>query len=316
MRRIAVFSLLMLSLFICRVTTAEERSPLAFAREVSEAPVIDGILNEQCWQEAPEADSFVTIYDNSKLADPRTWFKVVYDRERLYFGIRGEEPDTSKLILEKAGRDVWPKGDSLEIFLDTRRDRSTYFQFAAGLSGGRYDGYMQDKTWNAEWDAAARIGKDAWSMEIVIKFSSLGVSMPPKGSTWGLNICRNRRGEQRYSSSWAAVGSHFHNPGKFNDLVFGSARDWWVRESAGLKDESEELHEILGRFDPKEEGLEQRLASADRLREELSSQLDQILPMKIADFLPLYYRMQSLKRRYQEITEEIEVVSALERAGK
>jgi len=199
-----------------------------------------------------------------------------------------------------------------ELFLDTNHDGHTYYQLAANLLGNRYDGYMKDKKWNADWQVAVKIDKHSWTMEIGIPFKSLGISMPEKGSAWGLNVCRNRAGGPQNSSSWAAVGGNFHNPGKFNTLIFGNALDWWEREVGNLKKESLKLHRTLSKFKPREKRLEQELKTADQLRQKLSSEKKTLLSGKIAGFLPLYSRMQSLKEKYQNIAEEAEIVSALQ----
>ncbi len=312
-RKTIIFSLLIFSGIICTKAVAEDRYPLSFALETEKPVVIDGVLNEEGWRKAPKVGSFVKIYDNTKEAQPQTFFRVVYDKERLYFGIRAEEPDTSRLILKETTRDMFPGGvSSMEIFLDANSDADTYYQLAANLLGNRYDGYMDDKKWNTDWQVAVKIDKNSWTMEIGILFKDLGVSMPKKGSAWGLNVTRNREGGQSGSSSWAEVGGNFHNPGKFNTLIFGNPLDWWEKEVTDCKKESLRLHQTLNKFEPREETLEQKLKAVDQLMQELSLQRKNLSSGNIADFFPLYSRMQRLKEKYQGIAKEVEVVSALQ----
>jgi len=310
-QKILIFCLVIFFLVVISPQTiAGSKTSITFAFKTDKPPLIDGVINEECWERALETGSFVCAGDTEKTADPQTSFKVIYDKEKIYFGIHAEEPDTSKLILKETARDGWSDGDSLEIFLDTNYDRLTYYQFAANLLGNQFDGYRKDKgKWNTDWDVAVKIDKESWSMEIGIKFSDLGISTPEKGAVWGLNVCRNTRGDLQYSSEWAEVGGSFHSPGKFNSLVFGSYTDWWNKESADFEKKSREFHRILSTFNPREEKLEQELAGIDDLRKGLSWEEKDSLSEGIGDFLVLYGQVQTLKEKYQEIEKKINLIN-------
>ena len=57
------------------------------ATRILKAPRIDGILNEEIWKEAPDADNFIVGQPKfGDTASKRTVVKVVYDDEAVYIG--------------------------------------------------------------------------------------------------------------------------------------------------------------------------------------------------------------------------------------
>ena len=57
--------------------------------KISEAPKIDGILDDIAWQDAPVATDFVERQPNNGVPIPdslRTEVKIVYDNLGIYFG--------------------------------------------------------------------------------------------------------------------------------------------------------------------------------------------------------------------------------------
>jgi len=56
--------------------------------QITEAPVLDGLLNEQAWKDAAVAGEFVQKDPNEGMpATERTEVRVLYDSENLYFGV-------------------------------------------------------------------------------------------------------------------------------------------------------------------------------------------------------------------------------------
>jgi hypothetical protein len=120
--------------------------------------------------------------------------------------------------------EVW-FDDSLEIFLDTHHDHTTYFQLVANSRGTRFERTAADLSWTAPWEAAAQREAEAWVLEVAIPFASLGMDPPPAGEVWGFNLCRERyAGGSQELSNWSDTGGNFHRPQQFGHLLFaGSA---------------------------------------------------------------------------------------------
>jgi hypothetical protein len=196
---------------------------------------VDGRLDEPGWASAPPASGLTEARAAGRLASPATVLRAVYDDRHLYLGVRCAEPQMARLVAHAKIHDgeVW-FDDSLEIFLDTHHDHTTYFQLVANSLGTRFERTAADLSWTAPWEAAAqREGEapaepgeaDAWVLEVAIPFASLSVDPPPVGGVWGFNLCRERyAGGSQELSNWSDTGGNFHRPQQFGHLLFaGSA---------------------------------------------------------------------------------------------
>ncbi len=292
------------------VSFSEVSSPVVFASKIKQPVIIDGVLDEPFWKNALKIGNFLDIYDNSKLASPQTYFQVVYDEENVYFGITGMEPNIPEVIKEPFPRDSWPRGTSIEIFLDTNSDRATYYQFATNLGGGIFDSYNKDTKWNGNWKIATKVYSDRWTIEIAAPFSNFNIERVDTGMRWGLNICRNREGGLQYSSSWAPVGGDFHNPGKFNALIFGDFDDWMEAENVNYRKFRQEILSYLRQQKQKERKIEAKLRRMDVLMKKAQG-------IKIKDkrdirqILPVYTRMQTVQVLSRDIKDEMKAIKLL-----
>jgi len=191
------------------------------AQRVEQRPVIDGRLDDPCWQRALKADSFVRIMRGPAEVQ-QTLFQVAWDDANLYLAVTCLEPNPDAIKAEMRAHDVSAvmADDAVEIFLHPRLDEPAYYQLAANSLGTRYDGRAFDSSWNADWQAAATVGPDAWYLECAISFASLGVYGAP-GAIWGLNVNRDRQaGGETEWSGWSDTVSGFHVPERFGRLVF------------------------------------------------------------------------------------------------
>lgn len=93
-----------------------------------------------------------------------------------------------------------PLDDGIEIYLDTKFDRKTYYQLMVNCRGF-YEGHdhpdpRTHNPWNVTPQIKTSINKQAgqWTCEALIPFDQLG-GVPAKGSRWGVNFVRNYRGQ-------------------------------------------------------------------------------------------------------------------------
>lgn len=127
------------------------------------------------------------------------------------------------------------EGDSFEFFIDTNHDKRTYYQFAASTNGLMAEGqYYNFDLYNEPWECKVYKGKDFWSAEAKIPYTSLKVT-PRPGQVWGMNIYRSIRSfpapesESERAKGWkncerAALSptfSDFHQPRRFAEVTFG-----------------------------------------------------------------------------------------------
>lgn len=239
------------------------------------APVIDGKLDEESWQDAAILKDFTTTTNHPTKRDTAY---IGYDDKNLYIGFQCQESRMDKVrakITERDGQ-IYAE-DSLEIFLDTSYDRETYYQLNSNLLGTQSDrvretGITGGDLWNGKWFSAGFKGKDYWSIEVAIPFTTLGISSLKSGTMWGINICRNST-PVRESSSWIYVGGYFHNPGAFGTIVFGSYREQLKAELeklkkslAGIKEKIKTLDSTTEAYKKSREaikGLDSRVSQLD-----------------------------------------------------
>ena len=91
----------------------KERKKSTTAR-VSEAPVIDGILNDTAWKDVAFLSDFITFRPvNGKrvTAAYQTTVKVIYDDAAIYISATMLDPDAANIPQEFANRDNFSQAD-------------------------------------------------------------------------------------------------------------------------------------------------------------------------------------------------------------
>jgi len=171
-------------------------------------PRIDGILDEAIWQTAPVASDFVQMEPSEGApATERTEARVLYGADALYVAFTAWDRDPSGIVSQLARRDQDVFSDWVFVAIDSYFDRRTAFRFGINPDGVRQDTYHfddtnEDQSWDAVWDAAARIDETGWTAEFKIPYSQL--RFDPDHETWGIQFARKiaRRDEL---SVWAPI---------------------------------------------------------------------------------------------------------------
>lgn len=176
--------------------------------KLSEEAIIDGILDDEIWQQATLIDDFHQMLP-IEFAEPsqRTEVRVYYTENAVFFGVRlyDDEPDqiTAQVLTQNASirADDW-----FVLQLDTYLDRRSGFRFGTNANGVRWDGIFSSPTdiesnWNGVWQGESSIDDEGWATEIRIPFQTL--SFNPEQSEWGINFLRviQRNGERMAWSS-------------------------------------------------------------------------------------------------------------------
>ncbi len=217
MRAIAVLCLV--GLVPCLVA-----APLLTAYRAARAPVIDGRLDEACWQGALSAGPF-RLATGEALAEAPTVARLCWDDDHLYVGIEATEPllDPVLNMLHLVKADATGRGaavfrdDSVELFLQP--PGGAYLHFAANSGDGTYEGRGTDASWDGAWQCRAYRGKAAYTVEMAIPFAELGGR--PEGA-WRWNVTRHRSQAKEYST-WSGLQGGFHQPEQFGVLRFAAA---------------------------------------------------------------------------------------------
>jgi hypothetical protein len=166
-------------------TTSEVYSPL----------VIDGNLNDEAWNAVPWEGDFQMYepYDD-RPPTQETRFKVVFDKENIYVGIRAFDSAPDSIVSRLTRRDEID-GDMVAFMIDSYHDLQTGFTFFISAAGSKSDLYMsedgqnEDETWDAIWWARTQIDEQGWTAEVKIPFSQLRFDKS-SGGTWGFLVAR------------------------------------------------------------------------------------------------------------------------------
>lgn len=193
--------------------------PEAACPRFGQPPVLDGNLDDACWQTASRLTPFI-LYDSPKPATQQTVGMVARDAKNLYIALECREPDMAHLKATTTARDGSVFGDDeIEVFLSPYKDGHDYFQFGVNVAGAMFDGRGTDASWNGDWAAKMARAKDCWTVEMSIGLHNLGLN-PKCDDTWRLNLCRHRpnpAGEEY--SSWSRTFLKFHDPARFGRLT-------------------------------------------------------------------------------------------------
>ena len=180
-----------------------KKDKVFIVNNISNAPTIDGILNEDCWQDLKQLDSESNYIDDftqdypSNLSSPsfRSIVSIGSDSKNIYIGARlfDSTPDS---IMQRLSRrdniDPW-LSDWFSIELDSNHDHETAYRFAVNSSGVQLDGVIYadsefDIQYNGVWESDVQIDEYGWKVEMKIPFKMLSITQIE--NPWGLNISR------------------------------------------------------------------------------------------------------------------------------
>ncbi len=187
--------------------------PLTARATFTDQPIkIDGKLDEEAWKQAQVLKDF--IQNQPRTGEPAsepTEVRILFDNDNLYFGAFCFDSEISKRTVPSLERDFspGPLHDLFAFALDTFHDGRNSYGFAVNPPGAKHEGqfYNDGRVFNVDFDAvwhvATTVGKDRWTAEFAIPFSSMRFK---KGvaQTWGINFLRvvRRKGE---TSFWAQL---------------------------------------------------------------------------------------------------------------
>ena len=165
------------------------------ASRISDAPVLDGLLNEEIWKSGEWIDDF-TQYEpyNGKPASQRTEFNILFDDDNLYVGIRAFDTSPDSIVNRLTRRDE-VDGDLVAIIVDSFHDLRTGFAFGVSSAGVKYDqmftndGENEDETWDPNWWVKTSINDEGWIAEMKIPLSQVRFDKN-SGEVWGLQMAR------------------------------------------------------------------------------------------------------------------------------
>ncbi|WP_434340102.1 carbohydrate-binding protein [Motilimonas cestriensis] len=220
------------------------------AYKTTQAPVLDGKLDDSVWQSIAASEIFVNHNDNS-VAEQQTWAKLAYDEQYLYVAFNSQDHDIAA-TLGQQDDPTYEYDDTLEIFLDPTGQGKNYYEI--GISALTYydsvinspEPWQDDVPWDIEGleygiqvNGTLNDNTDVdqgMTVELKIPLASLNYSGQDEGSNpsqWRFNFHRadystnSPQWEANAWLAWSPMGSFgFHQPTKFAYLNFKHDELW------------------------------------------------------------------------------------------
>jgi hypothetical protein len=147
----------------------------AVAPPCAPAPVVDGRLEDSCWN----GDEVLVFTTDDQSVDPDATAFLRHDADNLYIGfrrkasVRDGKPVPWTKTTEGEDQPVW-KDDSLNIRLGGARNLIVYLYVSA--SGATYDGRGSHTTgpfWDGNWRSAVHVTDEQWTAELALSWEML-----------------------------------------------------------------------------------------------------------------------------------------------
>ena len=180
------------------VTKAIDRFPTHLAVPQNVAPVMDGKLDDEVWQ---QASSFVALVDQvepaKSLAYPDNRPLFFHDGESLYVGFETIFPTGTELLSGQprgdADTEVWAD-ESFEFYIEVD---GRLYRFGGNPAGGCTESLDGDIAFEGAWEYATNLeyridDRYHWQGEIRIPFATIGLA-EPIGVQLPVNFCRTWR---------------------------------------------------------------------------------------------------------------------------
>lgn len=179
------------------MTSPHSETAVLQAERIQESPKIDGILNDEAWENAIhyfQGTFTQSSPNNGAPASEPTKVMVLYTDYAIYVGAELLDKNPEGIQRELGLRDERNiNADLFAVGFDTYYKRQNAFVFQVSASNVQSEFYLtfddDDPNWNAVWKSKARVTDKGWIVEMEIPFVSLRF---PKADvqTWGLNFMR------------------------------------------------------------------------------------------------------------------------------
>ena len=216
----------------------------AVCRWAAEPPVLDGKLDDRCWQKGAVIDHFASYW--TKTPRPGTFAYLVWDDDALYYA--ASMPDAELRSFGTKRNDTLWEGDVFELFFKPNIDKPEYFEFQANPRMVVFEMAFPRRGGDPlAFKSAPPLGSKArvvltgtldqpgdrdlgWSVEGRIPWSAFaaGGGKPSPGDEWFFALCRYDYGPDGtrpvLMSSAPLTESKFHRYEDYGKLRFEGAR--------------------------------------------------------------------------------------------
>ncbi len=195
-----LLSAVILSVNLISNSFAQNQNKSVNALRITEKPNIDGLLNDDSWQQVKWRSDFLQRepLDQAPPSE-RTEIGIMYDENNLYLGIKCFDSEPDKIIANEMRRDYFVDNDDyVEMIFDTYHDKRNGFYFITNPYGSKRDAMLSDEgksynpNWDGIWECKAKITDEGWFLEIALPWKTLRFK-EGDNQTWGMNFGRTIR---------------------------------------------------------------------------------------------------------------------------
>jgi hypothetical protein len=221
--------------FSFRINGSDEEMKLSHgpapitAGRCAHTPVIDGVLNDDCWQDftrSAVATDF-SDFDQIQKVDVQTRVLITYDDDNLYLAVECEEPLADRLArTREPGPIRYSQEDGVEVRLSGPHHEPYFHQFLMTATGkGDHNWFSKEAgglvpDFPGDWTLKPHIETGRWTLEVAIPFATLTSQTPQAGEQWKLNIIRYRCTDGPQRSCWSCMFGSVHRNDLAGKLVF------------------------------------------------------------------------------------------------
>ncbi len=168
--------------------------PMVAVRRTRKRPHLDGLLSDECWQNANEFPLSREAQDESSPNRSGSIVLLSYDNDFLYIAASlpmasTKDSESTERQIRKYDADLTNQ-DRLKLWIDIDRDYATWYSLAVDERGQTADSCWTDASWNPEWYVKADADNTHWRIEAAIKLEELSPMPPGPGTVWALGISR------------------------------------------------------------------------------------------------------------------------------
>ncbi len=167
--------------------------PFGLAVRAETRPLLDGRLDDACWQATPPLPLRPTLWDDPRQADAyASEFRCCWDEQYLYLAVHCRHPDGQQVPpVTPRRRDADLRGhDRVEVRLDCDRDYQTSYRLAVDHRGCLADTCCGQRAWNPRYYVGFASDAAGWTAEWAIPLSELGLQRLGTGQVWAVHVCR------------------------------------------------------------------------------------------------------------------------------
>jgi len=295
----------------CVCAAVGEEPWLAYsAAKTDKSPVVDGRLNDPCWQGIERTRPMTCL--GGAAAPVATTGLLCWDDKNLYIGLICLEPKMAVIRQRIQDRQLVAFAESVEIFLDAEHYHFNFLQCRVDITGKRstFQGVDRSDAINRRWIGEVAQDEGQWTVEVAIPWDLLGNTCPDKKTIYGLNLNRNRTmesasGDYGGCTCWSDTKGPFQMPNRFGHLVFFPyatfLRSYFAADFLAAYDEIEQLNRTI----KNDAGIDKALSAIRTENQRYLNSLDSARMVRGRDAAIPYAQGAELQRKLAAFEEDV-----------